>query len=415
MKKKILALVLVGALALTGCVQNEEKAEKETMEYAKTNKEEQAVRSYEDIVANVDFTKSHIQVELKDKLVFDADTPDEVPDELGIYDYADLYEVNETNQNEVEAMLETEVVKLIDEFYGEDVTVTMDEALSGEGVETEFGIEYFSNVSCNVGRVTFTNSDTNEYDKYMCASTWEEDFSYIDSEYDTVMVEGKIEEFVKHFSSVLPKDLSDEYRCLHFDEMFWKTSGEMAANDWVIKESTDKDYYWIRMYCDVEQDICYNKGEYNVRFEKIGETSWPKAFGLPDVGGKYLSNNYLEKYVDIYLDENGEMFAFTICDYIGIGQCVEVGEVLSKQDALEQMYNLYAKHTIYEQITINEMILAYAAVPGDTVDETGYREAYLKPVWIFYLLKGEDKTQCDVVMFDGITGKLLHRSDIIRN
>ncbi len=409
MKKKLLMMALASMVVLTGCVDGEEKGiEKETLEYAKSDDDENNLKSFDDIVASVDFSKPHVQVELKDKLVVDADIPTYVPASMGVYQYSDVLEIDEDSKKQLESSKESEVVRLIDEYFGEDVTLTITEAREKEVLEGKVEGTYYSNVSSSLGYINFTNGSRDEYNDYMIGSTLEDYFPQVDSEYDEAMIEAKIDGFINHFASVLPRDISSEYRCIHFDEVFWKTSGQdMDAyfSDWSIQ---DKDYYWIRLYSEIEDDVYYNDGYNNIALDKIGETSWPRAF-LEIDGGKKLKNYYLESYVDIYVDENGELFAFEIADYIETGECAEVVEIISVEDALEAVYNLYAKNPVYQQITINEVKLTYAAVPGETVDENGYRAAYLKPIWVVHFLKDNGEEICNVIIVDAHTGEVIYR------
>ena len=109
----------------------------------------------------------------------------------------------------------------------------------------------------------------------------------------------------------------------------------------------DKDFYWIRMYCEIEQDVYYSKGYSPLLIGKIGESSWPRAFKDYDYPKNALYNIYLDAYVDIYLDENG------------------------------------------------------------------YREAYIRPIWFMYYIKGdheyECKCKCKCIAVDVVIGKVIYR------
>ncbi len=399
MKRKILTVVILVTLLLTSCMANEEDVEKETLEYAKSDDDNEIkARPYEDIISNVDFTEPHIQVELKDKLTIDADVSTNVPENLGVYVFEDVNNVDDNTRVELEIVREAEVVKLVDEYFGEDVIVTVEEVWADE----EAGKN--TTISSSLGHISFS---CNEDDKYKVGVVINEYFPNIDSEYDAALIEEKIDGFINHFSSILPEGVTGEYRCLHFDDVFWKTSGQQATEHFAGNGIYDRDYYWIRLYNEVEQNVYYNVGYNNIRINQIGESSWPKAF-METSDGK-LVNYYLDSYVDIYLDENGELFAFDIVDYVEVGECAEVVDIISAKDALGTVYDLYKDNTVYQQITINEVMLTYSALPGDEVNEDGYRAAYVKPVWMVYFTKDNGEEYCRCIIIDAKTGEVISR------
>lgn len=396
MRKKVLIIALVWAMCLTGCTSDEE-IQKETMEYANSNKNDYEIaREYEDIVADIDFSDSRIYAELKENLTVDATIMNDAPDVLGIYEY-----VKNEKLDEAETLkMEVELVKLVDDFYGRDVTITFSEALDSEADSDASEMTVYSGSS---PRFCMSGIDS----KYFIGGIWDDYYSSVKSDYDEVMIEGKIDDFVAHFQSILPNGVGKMYRCLHFDNEFWKTSGAVAAGDWSIKETIDMDYYWIRLYDEVESGIVCNEGSQNIKMEEIGETSWFEAFE-PDVTGMIYCGSR-NSYVDLYLYENGELMAFEIFNDIDEGECLKVEEVLDAKEALGLVYDLYKDVKVYQQVTIKNMEMCYRVLPASELDENGYRAATVTPIWIVKFTKKGSEIGEKTIVFDAVSGKLLYR------
>jgi len=397
MRKRMLAVILLGCLLFTGCVVNEDELPEETREFAKSNDDdEEIVQSYEDIAAGIDFSESHIYAELKKNLTVDADILNEVPDVLGVYEYLEAEILDE----ETSRKRDEEIIKLVDDFYGKDVTITFDEA-----IDSEYDMDA-SEMTIFIGNsMSFSVEGIDS--KYLIGELWENHYTGVKSDYDQEMIEAKIDQFVTHFQSILPQGVGEKYRCLHFDNTFWATTGAVAAGDWSFMDVQDKNYYWIRLYDEVESGIVCNEGSNNLKMEEIGETSWFTTFEPDHNGIIYCGSR--NSYVDMYLDENGQLMAFDICRDIDEGECVKVEEIIDAETVLGLVYDLYKDVIVYQQVTIGKIDLYYRVLPASELDENGYRAAHVTPIWVVKFTKKGSDIGDKTIIFDAITGQLLYR------
>ncbi len=380
MRKKLIILIIIISLYLNGCVSNTEM-ENETLNFADNKVDLGQVKEYEEFVKDIDFENEHIKAEIKENLLLDTDITVNAPLNMGIYEYEDkeypfLYD-EEKNIEEAKKL-----AKLIDEYFGKDVTVIPSE----QGIVNTTGSGY-------------VNPDD---EKYFVANQWEKGFPYYESEYDEQMINDIVNDFVNHFEELLPIYITTNYRCVHFTDAFWQKVNKEFVN--TNFNNYGLDYYMVSLYSEIEQDV-YIESDEQIVYKDIGESIRAEGFNEDNFE---IFEQVSNSGVEILIDEYGQVFAFRIHSGLVVGECIDAKDILSAKEILGKVYELFAPYEQYGETIIREVRLKYIPYLSDEVNNNGYRPAYLIPVWsVKYNKRNEMKH--NTIIFSAATGEILLR------
>lgn len=347
--------------------------------------------TYEDIVNNIDFSSPHINVKLLDKLSVDAEIVVDVPQELGIYEYA-----RKPNYEDENAMDEL-VAELVDAYYGEDVSVTHKESMEKNII---------ASVVCSSRTISFSTNYKELGGMYNFCEVYH---PQLEGDYDKELVDKAVRSFVEQFQKIIPDEMSMNYRCMFLRDGWWKDIAKKYSVNQTEMDKVEYEYYMVRMYPEMENGI-YLEMDDTLYWERIGESSYADGFREDDYSKK-LQDYYIWSYVDIYIDTEGNIFAFHIDDVIDIGECVERKKVISVKEALEKVYDTFKDTVLKYELVVRDIQLEYRVCMDNTVDKNGYRNAHIEPVWtIKYTTGGMYENQeisCSTMIVSATTGEVL--------
>ncbi len=379
MRKRLLALVLLSSLVMTGCMSTtlEEKKEKEQREAEKNGGT--STSPYVDI-EDLDFESGHVEGLLRENFRIDADVSVNVPTECGTYELA----------RKKQDMTETEYAQyfdeIIDNYFGSDVTTSVadfenpDMAMSVNSTYANGNMgEYYKKID---------QKDRSDYSLYHSKlRVIERNFYEYGLEYDREFVDGVVNSFMEKCSGIIPDGINGDYVCIHIDKEYMDNLREKYGmeiseirTDW---EEDNMEYYAICMYPEIEEGI-YFKGVQTevadlVEGEVTDEVCEKQYYGDTDTW-HVVSHN--PQYIEMIVKEDGEIVSIRIEDYYTIGEKINSNTILTAKEALEKFSEAYDGILMEEEMVVKSLSLEYTVDMEDEPGEDGYRDAVLVPVWV---------------------------------
>lgn len=143
------------------------------------------------------------------------------------------------------------------------------------------------------------------------------------------------------------------------------------------------EFYAVNMYSEVEESI-YFKGFEKKGYNRIADETIDEVCVINRMSGEGHMDIYSHEpqRIEMVISEEGEVLYFRISDYYTIEEKTETVEILDTQVALEVFCQQYDGVLLENDIIVKDISLQYTVELSDEVDETGYRNAKLIPVWV---------------------------------
>ncbi len=370
MKRKILMLILANTIFMTSCmpatVEEKERIQKEKGEY---------VKEY-DSIDDLDFSSGHIEGTLREKFSVDADVQIDYPKQCG------TYELVRKNIDKTEEEYNEYFVNIVDGYFTEDNTVSWT-------VKHTLGEDVWRNTRYDGNKGVYFKRVGDIMEDYysVCHSivqTVERYFYEYGFEYDKELIDGVVNDFLEKCADIIPDGINGDYVCVHVDKEYMDYIIEKYGKE--EKESfcgkRNMEYYSVILYPEIEENI-YFKG-YSRRYFELneGETADEICIntGTNDAGKPWIAT-HTPQYVELIISEDGEVISFEIEDYYTIEECMAEYDIISPKKALEVFCDVYEGIVLERELIVRSIKLEYQ-IKVDEPNESGYRNAYLIPVWV---------------------------------
>lgn len=348
--------------------------------------EEETTISVEAVIDTLDWDKQQINEELNKNFILDAViTPESVYDKgIGLYKYGEFSE-EDYNREEIVQSLTAYNEKYAMEGYTPEILMSVDSLNMSAILNSEYAGQYEGISDCID---TFFPIENQE------------------GQYDKEKAESVINEFVQAVSGGI--DLSSYgYRCFCWNQELRdkinQFTSDMDINPVVDIESLQENFYHIRIMKEPNEGCFIKDLAYASRPVLSGEQ--PGNLTEIDVNGN-MEPRHCGNYVDIYLDENYSVIAYSFQIISKIEDIpFDTIDIIPAKDIIKSVYNKFKNS--YKSVAVKDIRLVYSRYLDENLGEDNTREPYIAPYWVVtYFIEGNESSY--QMFYSAIDGAIIY-------